>query len=48
MNNFLRAGDSVFPGNGDSGRKSMIGIQSEVLLVQVTESVRGSGLGSCK
>ena len=48
MNSFLRAGDSVFPGNGDSRRKSTIGIQSEVLLVQVTESVRGSGARSCK
>ena len=48
MNSSLRAGDSVFPGNGGSGGKSTLGIQSEGLLVQVTESVRGSGVRSCK
>ena len=35
-------------GNGGSGGKSTLGIQSEGLLVQVTESVRGSGVRSCK
>ena len=48
MNSSLRPGDSVFPGNGGSGGKSMLGIQSEGSLVQVTESVRGSDARSCK
>lgn len=47
MNSSL-AGDSVFPGNGGSGGKSTLGIQSEGSLIQVTESVRGSDARSCK